>query len=371
MNKTPLLALLAPLALLGCGGGNNDFTAVTYNAGLAVGFVDGAESRTPLVADALAELDADVVCLQEIFLPEQVAAIEAATTQAFPHTFFPDPLPPEPSDAIACDPDTGTIDSMLTCLEDSCADVCVDELEECLFDNCALAFLSLPKSCQGCVMAQVGQEPATARDVCESEPTAYAYGHSFGTGILSRHPISQTDHQVFASSVNRRGSIHATVDAPNGPVEVVCTHLTPDFSLLPYPKSEGSWAEEQADQIVAVRAQIDALSGGPVVVMGDFNTGPALEGIEPEVPENYDALAEGLQNPYADQIGECTYCGSNPLIGTDDSRLIDHILLRDTGGATAARLFEASAEAESCGESFTAPLSDHYGVQVTFSLEAE
>lgn len=38
----------------------------TYNAGLAIGFVPGAEDRAPATAAAIGALDADVVCLQEV-----------------------------------------------------------------------------------------------------------------------------------------------------------------------------------------------------------------------------------------------------------------------------------------------------------------
>ena len=45
---------------------------VTYNVGLARGFVDYADQRAEPVAAAVAALDADVVCLQEVWLREEV-----------------------------------------------------------------------------------------------------------------------------------------------------------------------------------------------------------------------------------------------------------------------------------------------------------
>lgn len=363
----PLRHPLSLAVLLTACGAQTELTVVTYNAGLAVGFVDGAESRTPLVAQALAEHEADIICLQEIFLPEQVSAVETAAASAYPHQYFPDPLPPEPSEEVACDPDTGELDGLLSCIEDNCGDLCIDELEGCLFANCPVPFLSLSRSCQGCAMAQVGEDPQMAREVCENESTAYAYGHSFGTGILSRHPLRDVEHQVYDSSVNRRGAIGATAETTLGDVEVFCTHLTPRFSVLPYPRSEGSWIEEQRAQFEAMREWVDSSTSDLVVMMGDFNAGPELPGIDAEVPENYEFLAEGFENPYVDQVGECTLCGANPLRGTEDNRVIDHIFFRGGTDYLSRRILDHTITAESCDQEISVPLSDHYGVEVTFT----
>src|SRR5262245_56122168 len=54
-------------------------TIVTWNLGLAPGFVDFAAERAQLGAEAVAGLDADVVCLQEVWQEEDVAKVLAAT----------------------------------------------------------------------------------------------------------------------------------------------------------------------------------------------------------------------------------------------------------------------------------------------------
>lgn len=363
-------ALVACLVLAACGATEppEPLTAVTFNAGLAVGFVAGAESRLDPVAEAIATLDADVVCLQEIFLPDQVAAVRTASEGSFPHQFYPDPLPPESGPTPACDASEGELDGLLGCLESSCGEVCIDEVADCLLSSCVLPFLGLSKSCQGCAMAHVGEDPATARDTCEAEPKAYAYGHSFGTGLLSRHPLRDVEHQVYPSNVNRRGAIRATVDAPGGPVEVFCTHLTPDFTGLPYP-DEGSWKEEQEAQFTALRAWTDEVAAdAPVLLMGDFNAGPGLPGIDAEVPENYDLIADGFDNVFADQVGSCTLCGDNPLRDTSDFRLIDHILSRNVTAPVARRILDHDVPSETCGTTWEVPLSDHFGVELRFEL---
>ena len=208
------------LALLACSGDGNDgtdttpgaavdLTFVTYNAGLARGFVPGDDSRQADLATALGQVEADVVCLQEIWAGDQVAAMESATLDAFPHQFWPDPQ--QSGDALCAD---GQLDTLLECFEGGCSDVCTDQVDDCLLDNCSIQFALLPRDCMRCAMANVGQDPDGLVSICEDDPVEFAYGGSFGTGILSKHPILSVDETVFASTSNRRSVLHAVVDTP-------------------------------------------------------------------------------------------------------------------------------------------------------------
>ncbi len=342
-------------------------TFATYNGGLAIGFVDGAESRTPQVAAAVAELDADVVCLQEIWTPEQIDAVLTASATNFPHQYNPDAMPSEPGGDPAC-PD-GELDEFMTCIADNCADSCDDELVDCVFANCPVEFLTLEKTCQGCVMANVGGEVQVVADECEAGNAEWAYGGSFGTILLSKLPIAEVEHHVFESTTNRRGVIHATVEGPDNNIDVYCTHLTAVFDVIPYPREEGSWLEEQAVQI----SELTDLASEPyTVVLGDVNTGPAIGAdIVAEVSENYQLFVDaGWSDAYTEGEPTCTFCGDNPLVGGGDSVLIDHIFTTVPGSWEASaptRLFDQTIDAETCDETFTAALSDHYGVSVTLA----
>lgn len=362
------------LVLIGCGGVGDDegaddtprdMTFVTYNAGLAVGFVPGAPSRTPLVADALAGLDADVVCLQEVWLPEQVAAVSAATASAFPHRFFP--AAQQASD-LGCD--VGGLDALADCADSFCGEACEDEIVDCVFASCPIPFITLPRDCMRCVMANVGGDAVdVVQDVCERDPVAYAYGGSFGTGILSKHPISEVDELVFDSTTNRRSALHAVVDAPGGPIDVYCTHLSAVFSTIPYPRDTGSWAEEQAAQIQALISWTHEATSDTVVWMGDLNTGPGAGDIPAEVEENWALVAAaGFEAPYLEGTPACTYCADNPLLRNDDGTdaLIDHVLTRGLRSVSAERVLDQTVGgAQTCGDPLEpAALSDHYGVAV-------
>lgn len=344
---------------------------VTYNAGLAVGFVPGAVERTPGTSAAIAALSADVICLQEVWAPDQVNAVTAAAAD-FPHRYFPAPAPeilPEP----AC---LGTdLDPLLACMENNCDGLCADELPGCLLSACAFPFLGLEKDCMRCAQASVGGTVEEIGDTCRSSAPQYAYDGSFGTGVLSRWPLSEITEHVLPSTTNRRSVLHAVVDAPDGAFDLWCTHLTAVFSVVPYPREEGSWAEEQAAQVAQLRALVDAESGtGRTALLGDMNAGPQVASTDPEQPENYEALAFGFDAPYVTQDQRCTFCPDNALSSVDSDAfgvLIDHVLLSGfTGVVSADRVLDEPVTITSCGAQIPGAHSDHYGVSVTIEAAA-
>ncbi len=361
------LAAVLALAAAGCDGPTGPLTVVTYNAGLAEGFVPGAADRSPRTADAIAGLDADVICVQEVWTPGQVADLEAATADAFPHRLLPEPS--QQTEATpACT--TEDLDPVVSCVEENCDASCVDELVDCMFAHCALPFLGLEKPCMECVQANVGGTPAEIEATCTTEFTHYAYDGAFGTGILSAHPLAGPEEHVFASTTNRRSVLHAVVDAPPGPVDVYCTHLTAVFSTIPYPREEGSWSEEQAAQIDEMLDFVDSTrSAERVVLAGDMNCGPKVGDSESTEKENWNALAaSGMAVPYVEAEGECTLCPDNPLRTADadgKGQIIDHVLIEGfSGAATAERVLTEEITSERCGEEIDAAYSDHYGVRV-------
>lgn len=368
------------LALLACSGDDDkdgtttppaggDLTFITYNAGLARGFVAGADSRQDDIATALAAVEADIVCLQEVWAADQVQAIATATTTAYPHQYFPEPS--QSGDAI-CNP--GELDAVLSCFNDNCGDVCTDQVDDCLLAECPIQFIVLPTDCLRCAMANVGEDADGLVENCEENPAEFAYGGSFGTGILSQHPILSVEETVFASTSNRRSVLHAVVDGPYGELDVYCTHLTAAFDSIPYPREEGDWVAEQRVQIQEMLALADEGTRDHAVMLGDMNTGPEINGMGGEEPQNWALFADtDWVTPYLDQSDPlCTYCGDNVLVGAspddDVSRIIDHILLRGFSEVvgTSRVLDGLDTVAESCGDVFDpSPLSDHYGIDAT------
>jgi len=359
MRWTILAALL-----VGCGGGE-PITAVTFNAGLAEGFVLGASERATVTAEAAMAIEADVMCVQEVWLDDHEQAFIDAAGDAYPHRLFMEPSP-DAGDGPACD--GNDLDDLFECYEDNCAGGCIDETADCLLANCPLPFIQLPQECIGCLEANVAN-PDTARETCETEDTKYAYGGSFGIGILSAHPFLETAEVVLDSTTNRRGTLHARIDHPDGPVDVFCTHLTADLAPLPYTGPEDNWIAEQATQVDAARNWVNGQRGdGLAIWMGDFNNGPSGSGFNAELPENYDALVDGWTVPFVDDSPTCTYCPDNALIGSSGNGVvIDHVLVAGADDAefTTERILDENMDVPSCGDTISAPPSDHYGVLVT------
>lgn len=352
----------------------SELRIATFNAGLAEGFVPLAIGRQPLVAQAIADLDADIVFLQEIWTPDAVDEVLAATSAAFPSSIFPEPIPDAEVGIPAC-----TLDELAdldACISANCADASPDELVGCVLSNCGAPFAGLGDSCRNCITANVGGTVAEAVESCTTATAAYAYEGSVGIGLLTSLDILDSDILVLESSINRRAVIHAVVDTEGfGPVHVFGTHLSAVFSDIPYP-GDGSWEAEQAAQIDALLAYIESRTdiGDPIVVLGDFNTGPAGDRFEADVAANYELLtASMLTSPYVETPGaECTFCADNPLVdsGADGgaSVAIDHVFIRDLGASTeTGRILDEPVTINVDGEDVTTALSDHYGVVVSLA----
>lgn len=352
-------------------GPTTQIIAATYNAGLAVGFVDGANERAPITSQAIADLSADVVCVQEYFRQGHIDILEEATAGSFPNTIFTTPDPGMPTGEPACAMEDVT--DIVTCTQENCTDVCVDKLAGCVLTNCTPEFTALPDGCSECVQANVGGDLQTIIDACTTSGTLFTAGGAFGTGLLTSYPIAEQEHRVFESTTVRRGAIYARLETEAGDVHAFCTHLNAVFDDIPYTGSNESWDAEQKQQIADLLTMIDEKAGadGLVLLMGDMNNGPAGEGYAGDNAGNYQLFLDaGFANPYTARGDEpCTYCETNPLVGgTDDTKsvVIDHVLLKGFGDATATaeRFLDGEITVDICEEEVTSAYSDHYGVSV-------
>ncbi len=354
----------------------------TYNAGLAVGFVDYAEERLPLVGAGLAALEADVVCLQEVWLSEHIDALVAASKDTFPHAHYEmteDDMDAGSGDAGSGDPacTEEEIDNFGGCVRDHCSDVDPGELTTCALGNCAAEFAGLSSECTGCVAANIGGTIDEILEVCSgSGGGSMAYEGHNGLLMLSKHAIEAKETLVFKSFLNRRVLLHAQIETPDlGQIDLFCTHLTAALSAVEYAGEYDSWEDEQAAQISEMLSYIDEhkSAANPVVLMGDMNCGPQTGIVSAEFAENYQLFVDGgFTAPYVDDVSSpCTWCGENPLTGGGDSggvdSIIDHVLVKQMPeGATyeTERILDDAVSFESEGAQVDSRRSDHYGAKV-------
>jgi endonuclease/exonuclease/phosphatase family metal-dependent hydrolase len=348
----------------------------TYNAGLARGFVAHVEERAPRIVEDFPASEIDVACVQEYWDDADFDALASRVSATHPHRFRR-PAEVEMGATASCE--AGVLDPVEACVVANCADVTSAELTDCALDNCGMQLDALPSDCFTCLAANVALgDLALIRSICESAGGGrYAYGGSFGTGILSRHPLAETDSLLLTSTTNRRAVLYARIpDTAIGEIHFFCTHLTANLSSVPYTGEAAGWPEEQAAQIERLVAWTrEKAPSGRVVIAGDLNNGPALPGITGELEANFAMWsAAGLRSPYTQQPDvACTFCDDNRLnLGTmgGEGGLIDHVLI---GGGlragTGRRFLDATIEIVVDGMSTTSAYSDHYGLVVPLRLE--
>jgi endonuclease/exonuclease/phosphatase family metal-dependent hydrolase len=244
----------------------------------------------------------------------------------------------------------------------------------------------LAPGCADCLLTSIGAggDLGKLRSDClgagdGAEAEAYLYGGAYDTGILTSAPILAQDSLVLDSYLLRASVQYANVETPLGPVHVFCTHLASAIPQFEYRGDYASWEGEQARQIAQLLGYIGEKTGGtgPVVVLGDLNTGPANQamGLVGEWPGHYARLIEsGLSNPYLEQADvACTSCPESTFHSPDQSpQLIDHILIqRFDGAARVARfLTEPMAISLDSGQ-VQSHLSDHFGLVMTIGDQAQ
>jgi endonuclease/exonuclease/phosphatase family metal-dependent hydrolase len=349
-------------------------SAVTFNTGLAVGFVDHANERLPLIGPAVAKLGADVVCLQEVWNLDARAAVLDATKTVYPNVHLTETKDETGGGPAACTVDE--VQPLKTCVEKFCAAVDPANLATCALTNCNTEFAALSSGCSTCIASNIGKPIADILTACTTASTgSYAYEGRNGVILLSRHTLDVKEATVFESYLNVRVALHGRLTVAGfGAVDVYCTHLTATLSDVKYAGKAASWAAEQAAQIDALNAWIDktAVAGGPVLVLGDLNCGPG-KGTEyaAELPDNFKKFTDiGFQDPYAgDATTPCSWCATNPLVRDGKNMQLDHVLaknLSSIGKAEAARVLDGPVTLTVEGKPVESRLSDHYGVQVTF-----
>ena len=341
------------------------YSLVTYNLGLAQNYVDYAEERVEHVVAAVAGLDAELVCLQEVWDADDIEAVIQGAKASFPHFYVPE-TPEEGGTEPACSEEESG--PLLGCVTEHCAEA--ENLADCALENCGTEFAAVSSPCSSCLVANIAKPLEEIFVNCAEGSAMYTYAGHSGLVLLSAAPLVAAEHKILDSCIVRRVAIYARIDKEGEPLHAFCTHLTAGLDVE-YPGEFGSYSEEQAHQIDQLLEYMGekAVDGG-AVLLGDMNTGPALPpDMEGNRVENFQKFVDaGLVSPYLNQDAPvCTWCVSNTLIGEDDKdNVIDHIffLHLDDVAATlqAERIFTELVEIQVEGEGKETNLSDHFGV---------
>ena len=131
-----------------------EFTIATYNTGLAPGDVDYSSQRAPLVAEALAEQQIDLLCVQEVWQEQDWDELVSATASRFPNTVRLAPI--EQCQKPICA--SLQFEPLQQCVQSNCPDLTGEELANCALADCSEAVAVLETGCADCLIAQIAND---------------------------------------------------------------------------------------------------------------------------------------------------------------------------------------------------------------------
>ncbi|XP_021365859.1 uncharacterized protein LOC110458471 [Mizuhopecten yessoensis] len=339
-----------------------EITLQTYNVGLNPR-VENMEIRKDAVIPELRHNGSDVVCLQEIWRSGDVSQIIESLKDVYPYSLSP------------LHDETGSFNyrtfwppcfswtavTFATCALTYCRNEPTEEdVVRCVV---SCGFVDVSRECLSCVV--IGGTFASLR-AC-----VYGFGYNYnpqGLLLLSKRPLyegSVTSYFPATKTIAQRAYVKADVE-DFGPV--VCTHMTPylgDFYLEPSLMDRfRGWADQSQYEAGVLVSQFARDPKG--VIMGDLNTGPALprQGVRPHMAASYNEFVfSHWVSPFVDRVGACTFCKENVLTFDNESWILDHVLMKGHNVLDTKLLHMTNID----GQTF--PVSDHYGVEVTFEDE--
>ncbi|XP_013379821.1 uncharacterized protein LOC106151231 [Lingula anatina] len=354
---------------------------VTFNTGLHAADVPEYESRRDAFLDTVtnAGIPGDVVCLQEVWEADDLRAIVRAARSQFPYSFsalhvFHTVLS-DSSSTPACE--KASISKVILCLSTKCTTLTGLQGAVCALTACKEGLASLSQDCLSCInrifaSSQVanltlGDFQARIR-TCLGTP----YPTTFGLLLLSKKPLVDPEvinYHEGSSLLLPRGYIKAKIDA----YQIFCTHLTSELNKYIY-LEVGPFTSFKEQSLFEMDSLLKASWPNYVnsILIGDFNSNPAIPAndISGSLTDTYDLVSQWYFSPYLMKIGKCTYCAENPLIPSARrfqlNKLYDHIFVPKFCWWSWEKLEDARRILDSNIKNKGFPLSDHYGVSVTF-----
>lgn len=342
----------------------------TFNAGLARNYVPYVEERLPEIIEELGKVEADVVCLQEVWEERDAKAIASGVKTSFPYNFRLEsarsilaPAAGSPS----CG--EGDLKGLSDCVGQECATA--PDKTGCVMKQCGTHFLGLPSNCRTCLAANVSKPLHDIVTTCSSKGVSLGYDGANGLMLLSRSKFHDVTNVNFDSFLMQRAVLHGRVGVRGGDLHIFCTHFSTPMKEVEYAGKFDSWQAEQLAQVErTIEFAKEEAGDHPAVLLGDLNQGPANAEweVEAEFPDHFQLFLDaGFRSPYTKDHGHCTFCAIEALGAEGAGRILDHALFLNF--AEELLLPERTMERRVVvGEGLKVPLSDHYGVKVEFEL---
>jgi len=319
-----------------------------------------------------AQQDIDVLCLQELWDPIQRQAVITAMEKLYPYSFFAPQFKQDCPKGCTLE----QITPLRECLDrNDCFDL--GNALQCIFRDCREEFDNLDLECRSCFEDRPLLDLEERLDDCVDEQlsggcTFFFDGWSDNL-LLSKTPLLNTEFRMYTNSPLAQWTVlYAQTNATAFPelVNVFCTHLSARVPVVDTTEANS----DQITELINYAAQKVPSRSSPLFILGDFNTGPGIDGkLDPTRPENFLKFRDaGYQSSLlgANNIN-CTFCGSsNPLARetTSEDWMIDHIFVHEqeeTCLVNAIRIADQNDLAVSA-DGDRIPLSDHYAVKGTY-----
>ncbi|MDH5582092.1 MAG: endonuclease/exonuclease/phosphatase family protein [Bdellovibrionales bacterium] len=402
-----LSLLLALFSLNSYSSDSKYLSLLSYNVGLAHGFVPYAKQRTPKIIEAIKNFPADIICLQEVWKDKDNKKLIRELRKEYPYINFNKVrnIRPKAMGASCKKRDLFGKGKFVSCILNTCKGKTGEEGDRCVRQDCRAALDNLAKqkpTCAEALMASVGKNKVLAiLSLINPLKKAGKFSNKgrVGTLLLSKYPIVESgfyDLQKYSTTV-RRGILYSTIKVKNKEVLVTCNHLTanltgsaPYIGNPPYIgpiKFENGWANEnyfQTIKLMELSQLIQDLHSStrnqkylPIIHMGDFNCALPNKklGLHEDFPQSCRRfLKDGYMDLASFKLGECTYCPNNALIEKgkeEDPMILDHIYTKNisTKGAITEIAFKQLVPIEEKKKRIMVNLSDHYGVLVKIPYE--
>jgi len=335
---------------------------VSYNVGMARSVPYYAERRDA-VMKAVTDIDADVICLQELFLTGDMKEMGQALLAKFPHQF--QSYEKETAEAI-------------------CGFMELWETQSCTSAHngsyCLPHMIKTKKVSQGCAECLVSQyldsgSYGTAFKRCKFYSGTTPWEGNNGLLLVSKFPLRLKKRVPLDGFFVKRDLLQAKI----GDVLVGCTHFSVD-TAMPYFGKLASYEAENQKNFKDTLATFKAFDG-PSFFMGDLNSGPAVpsQNIIPYFGSSFAQVeAAGFGSSFSAMTPKvCTWCHND--IYKDNNALtheyphnftLDHIIHHKFSSvAVPNRILHERNISLVSGVKLA--FSDHYGIHMKMMWESQ
>ncbi|XP_045174125.1 uncharacterized protein LOC123535483 [Mercenaria mercenaria] len=359
---------------------------ITYNAALldhplSSGLPNNRLLRREAIINELRRLDADVVCLQEVWIGQDVERIVTELSDQYTFSHSKLHVPGKLSGNLPCQDGPSmppcnyhAINQFTNCVrKNKCLRRRLSQAQTytCINFNCYHLYETLSQDCVGCMTAS-WQDISTVFQKCVGTGLPAINMRTVnapGLLLLSKRPLHNakyTDFHPFTKEFIERGYIEADTQDLG---KVVCTHTTHSFPF--YSEMELSRKGHFSSYLEQGRSERNELikqfgNSYPMVLAGDFNIGDTFGPlINQDLPQEFCHLAKYFD---VTPVKQCTICWPHENIYTKSSQgvlhtVVDHIFHR---GHQVVKSLRVVTPDDATLDNL--PLSNHNGVMTVLSL---